>query len=71
MIVVKITILLIIITVIFRMLVYSYLASNLDKALKIKLNKNYAPWYIWCAGILTILSAIGIIASAIWILFMR
>ena len=71
MIVVKITILLIIITVIFRMLVCSYLASNLDKALKIKLNKNYTPWYIWCAGILTILSMIGIIASAIWILFMR
>ena len=71
MLVVKITILLIVVTAIFRFFVVSYLKQNPDETLKMVLYKNHARWYIWFMGILVILSMIGVILSTTYLLFFR
>ena len=71
MIIVKITVLLIVITIIFRLFVNSYLRQNPLEALKISLNKNYAPWYTVIGGMLVLITIIGIVASVVWILFFK
>ena len=69
MIVVKITVLLIVITIIFRFFVNSYLRQNPLEALRLSFNKNYTPWYLIVVGTLVLLSILGIVASVVWILF--
>lgn len=71
MIVVKITVLLIMITIIFRLFVNSYLRNNLLEALRLSFNKNYTPWYSIVGGMLVLLSILGIVASVVWLLFFR
>ena len=69
MIVVKITVLLIVITIIFSLFVNSYLRQNPLEALRLSFNKNYTPWYSIVGGTLVLLSILGIVASVVWILF--
>lgn len=71
MIIVKITVLLIVITIIFRLFVNSYLRQNPLEALKVSFNKNYTPWYTIIGGMLVLITIIGIIASLVWLLFLR
>lgn len=71
MIVVKITVLLIVITIIFRLFVNSYLRQKPLEALKLSFNKNYAPWYSIVGGTLVLLSILGIVVSVVWLLFFR
>lgn len=71
MIVVKITVLLIVITIIFRLFVNSYLRQKPLEALKLSFNKNYTPWYSIVGGTLVLLSILGIVVSVVWLLFFR
>ena len=70
MIIVKITILLIVLWVIYGTLIRSYLKGNLQEALKVKYTE-YLPWYMGINGILTLAVMIGIIASVVYLLFFR
>lgn len=71
MIVVKITVFLIVITIIFRSCVGSYLKNNPLEALKVSCNKSHTPWYVFVLGLLCLIINIGIIASVAWFLFFR
>lgn len=71
MIVVKITVLLIVITIIFRLFVNSYLRQKPLEALKLSFNKSYTPWYSIVGGTLVLLSTLGIVVSVVWLLFFR
>lgn len=71
MIVVKITVFLVVITIIFRSCVSSYLKKNPLEALKVSCDKNHAPWYVVVLGLLWLIIDIGIIASVAWFLFFR
>lgn len=71
MIIVKITILLLLATVIYWFLIRSYLKGNRREAVKIAFDSKYAPKYIIVFGIMDGLSIIGIFASAIYLLFFR
>ena len=68
---VKITILLILITVICRYIVTGLLAQeSWDKKVDMAFGNKY-PSYVYVLGILVVLDVIGIIYSAVWFLFLR
>lgn len=71
MIVVKLTIFLIILTVILCFFVHLYLSGNPYKALQISKDLIDPPWFCYLSALLFVLDAIGIIASAVWLLFLR
>ena len=68
MIIVKITILLVVLWIIWGLLVASYLKSNLEKAIKVQFTQ-YCPWYMVINAILALGAVIGIIASVVYLLF--
>lgn len=68
---VKITILLIIITVIYRYIVNSLVSQeSWDKKVEMAFGTKY-PAYVYPLGILVVLDALGIVYSAVWFLFLR
>lgn len=71
MIIVKLTILIILITVAYTWCVKAYLESNLKEAERYTLDNNYMPAYKILVVVLRLLSTIGIFASVIWVLFFR
>ena len=71
MIIVKITAMLILITVVYYLFWKAYIASNLSEALKLHPLYLGAPRGSITAMILVLLSIIGVFASAIYLLFIR
>ncbi len=68
---VKITILLIIITVIAKVIVEALLANeSIGRKWDMALGNNY-PKYVYILGVLVALDIIGIIYSVVWFLFLR
>lgn len=68
---VKITVLLIIITVIAKVIVEALLANeSIGRKWEIALGGNY-PKYAYVLAVLIVLDIIGIIYSAVWFLFLR
>lgn len=68
---VKITILLIIITVIYRYIVNSLVSQeSWDKKVEMAFGTK-CPVYVYPLGILVVLDALGIVYSAVWFLFLR
>ena len=68
---VKITILLIIITVIYRFIVEALLdTESIGRKWDMALGNNY-PKYVYILGILVVLDALGVIYSVTWFLFLR
>ena len=68
---VKITVLLIIITVIYRYIVNSLISQeSWDKKVEMAFGTKY-PVYVYPLGVLVVLDALGIIYSAVWFLFLR
>ena len=68
---VKITILLIIITAIYRYIVAGLVSQeSWDKKVDMAFGTKY-PVYVYVLGILVVLDALGIIYSAVWFLFLR
>jgi len=68
---VKITILLIIITVIYRFIVNSLISQeSWDKKVEMAFGTKY-PAYVYPLGILVVLDTFGIVYSAVWFLFLR
>lgn len=70
MIIVKITILLVVLWVIWGLVVVSYLKGNLEELVKVKFTQ-YCPWYLVINAILALGTIIGIIASVVYLLFFR
>lgn len=70
MLIVKITALLIVITVILKFLIEVHLTDNIKKSLAIRFGIE-TPWYVTLLGLLVAFDIIGILASAIWFLFIR
>lgn len=70
MLIVKITALLIVITAILAFFVSIYLQDNTAEWLQIYFELK-TPWYAVTLAILFVADAIGIIASAIYLLFLR
>lgn len=68
--IVKITILLVVLSVIYNSFYKSYLQNSKTELIRLTFS-DYCPWYVVVAGLLRIFSAIGIIASVIWLLFLR
>ena len=68
---VKITVLLIIITVIYRYIVNSLVSQeSWDKKVEMAFGTEY-PAYVYPLGVLVVLDALGIVYSAVWFLFLR
>jgi len=68
---VKITVLLIVLTVIAKYIIEALLANeSIERRWDMALGNNY-PKYVYILGVLVILDAIGIIYSVIWFLFLR
>ena len=68
---VKITVLLIIITVIYKYIVEALLTNeSIGRKWDMALGNNY-PKYVYILGILVVLDALGIVYSAVWFLFLR
>lgn len=68
---VKITALLIVITVIYKYIVEALLANeSIGRKWEMTLGNNY-PIYVYLLGILVVLDVIGIVYSAVWFLFLR
>lgn len=68
---VKITALLIVLTVITKFFVESLIANeSISRKMDMALNNNY-PKYVYVFGVFVVLDAIGIIYSVIWFLFLR
>ena len=68
---VKITVLLIIITVIYRYIVTGLIEQeSWDKKIDMEFKHKY-PVYVYVLGALAIADMIGIIYSAVWFLFLR
>ena len=68
---VKITVLLIVLTVIAKYFIESLLANeSIGRKWDMALGNNY-PKYVYILGILVILDVIGIIYSVVWFLFLR
>lgn len=71
MIIVKITILLLLVTVIYAFIIKAYLAGDRKEAVKVAFDSNYQPKYLAVLAVMGILTIIGIFASAIYLLFFR
>jgi len=68
---VKITVLLIVLTVIAKYIIKGLLANeSIGRRWDMALGNNY-PKYVYVLGILVVLDAIGIIYSVVWFLFLR
>lgn len=68
---VKITVLLIVLTVIAKYIIEALLANeSIGRRWDMALGNNY-PKYVYILGILVVLDAIGIIYSVVWFLFLR
>lgn len=68
---VKITVLLIVLTVIAKYIIAGLLANeSIGRKWDMALGNNY-PKYVYVLGVLVVLDAIGIIYSVIWFLFLR
>lgn len=68
---VKLTILLIVVTVIAKFIVEALLANeSIGRKWDMALGNNY-PKYVYILGVLVVLDIIGIIYSAVWFLFLR
>jgi hypothetical protein len=68
---VKITVLLIVLTVIAKYIIEGLLANeSIGRKWDMALGNNY-PKYVYVLGVFVILDAIGIIYSVIWFLFLR
>lgn len=68
---VKLTVVLIVLTVIAKFFVEALLANeSIGRRLDMALGNNY-PKYVYVLGVLVILDAIGIAYSVIWFLFLR
>lgn len=68
---VKITALLIVLTIIAKYIIEGLLANeSIGRKWDMALGNNY-PKYVYVLGVLIILDAIGIIYSVIWFLFLR
>ena len=68
---VKITILLIVITVIAKFIVEALLdTESIGRKWDMALGNNY-PKYVYILGILVVLDALGIVYSVVWFLFLR
>ena len=70
MIIVKITILLVVLWVIYGALIRAYLKVNPQETLKVEFTR-YTPLYMAINGILTLCVMLGIIASVVYLLFFR
>lgn len=71
MLVVKATIFLIVVTVIFRFIVTAMLSNeNLSARIDMTFNNKY-PVYVYVLGALVAIDVVGIICSAFWFLFLR
>ena len=71
MLVVKVTIFLIVITIIFRFIVNAMISNeSLSARIDMTINNKY-PAYVYVLGILVAIDIVGIICSAYWFLFMR
>ena len=71
MLIVKATIFLIVITIIFRFIVTAMISNeSLSAKMDMALNNKY-PAYAYALGILVAIDFVGIICSAFWFLFMR
>ena len=68
--IVKITILLIVVSVIYNFFYGNYLRNNPVEVLRLKFS-DYCPWYAVVNGLLIIFSTLGILASIVWLLFLR
>ena len=68
---VKLTVLLIVLTVIAKFIVEALLANeSIGRKWDMALGNNY-PKYVYVLGVLVVLDAVGIIYSVVWFLFMR
>lgn len=68
---VKITILLIVMTVIAKVIVEALLANeSIGRKWDMALGNNY-PKYVYILGVFVVLDIIGIIYSVVWFLFLR
>lgn len=68
--IVKITILLVVVRVIYHFFYGNYLRNNPIEVLRLKFS-DYCPWYVVVNGLLIIFSTLGILASIVWLLFLR
>lgn len=68
--IVKITILLVFVSIIYHSFYKTYLRNSPWEVFRLTFS-DYCPWYVVVNGLLRIFSAIGIIASVIWLLFLR
>lgn len=71
MIIVKLTVLLVLATVIYAFLIKAYLAGDRKEAAKVAFDGDYQPKYLAILAIMGIVTIIGIFASAIYLLFFR
>lgn len=67
--IIKITIVLFVITVIYTIIYRSYLKRHPFIALKIEVDDKYSPWYVTLGGFLVLLCMFMILADVIWFLF--
>ena len=71
MLIVKATIFLIVVTIIFKFIVSAMISTeSLSAKIDMTLNNKYPP-YVYVLGILVVIDFVGIICSAFWFLFMR
>ena len=71
MLIVKVTIFLIVVTIIFRFIVNAMLSNeSLSARIDMTINNKY-PHYVYVLGVLVAIDIVGIICSAFWFLFMR
>lgn len=71
MLIVKATIFLIVVTIIFRFIVSAMISNeSLSARIDMTINNKYPP-YVYVLGILVAIDIVGIICSAFWFLFMR
>lgn len=66
--IVKITILLVVVSVIYNFFYGNYLRNNPVEVLRLNFS-DYCPWHVVVSGLLIIFSTLGILASIVWLLF--
>lgn len=67
--IVKITILLVVVSVIYHFFYDNYLRNNPVEVLRLNFS-DYCPWHVVVSGLLIIFSTLGILASIVWLLFL-
>lgn len=71
MIIVKLTVLLLLASVIYAFLIKAYLAGDRKEAAKVAFGGDYQPKYLVILAIMGIVTIIGVFASVIYLLFFR